>query len=221
LRESLVPSNASVDFILQAHEDPLGKIDFAKLGFDPSKSRSRIVRVLEGDYVHVLVEGSAFDGFSWSSRVEEMAGRMRYEWRDPALHSLGAAGLRKMAEASVDRFDKNPYGPLTFWTELDKRSSASFKAAESLPILVLQGKFISREISATRAKEQIESLHRMRSAIALAKAIRASKEASGGRVAVVFGFLHEKDFREMASALGIRARIYNATGTDWAKIRSM
>lgn len=224
-RESFTSPKGSIDFILMVHSDPLNRVDpkvSKEQGFDIDHSRELVFRtILKNKYDLVAVEGSCLDGFSLEAKKREVFKRLRYHQREPLARSLIARGVNIDSYDSVQRYI-TPLVKLKItndWSEFEKKTTSSFVAGESAPFTSLLGKFLSGEIYAERTDLIIESLQRLRSAYVLAKTIHDLKRTSSERAAIVFGFLHKDDFIKMASVLNLEARICDATGVDWDKVK--
>ncbi|MDO8590695.1 MAG: hypothetical protein Q7R65_01815 [bacterium] len=215
------PVQGSIDFILQVHPNYVGGLNSP--GYDPERSRGLVSKIiLENKYDIVTFEGSGFNGFSVESRLKEVLARLKYQPESPLYQGLVQKGIDPssyeqarphLLELLASRKISGP------WDELEKKTATSFMAGESVPLTILMAKIMSGEIGHSDSKSLIENVQRLRSEYALAKTIKDLKAKSAKHAAIVFGFLHEKDFKNLASALGINAKVYNATGVEWEMLR--
>lgn len=181
-----------IDFIMRTHQDPLGEFVYAKYAHSFGLVRTALLRER---YDAVCMEGSIFDGFGSDVRYKEVQAR---------AECVGA----KFDPTNIDKANAELDG----WLELENRG-IRFKAGEDVCLDMIMSEVISGNLSIQGpARERlIDIVQRLRSAYVVAKLIDDLRTSKGHTGAVVFGYLHEKDFRDIASRLGLKARILDTS----------
>ncbi|MEI6842990.1 MAG: hypothetical protein WCK48_00550 [bacterium] len=209
-------TKGSIDFLLQIHEDATTG---QAVRFDPSQSRKLISDFIQKNkYEMILMEGSSLDGFSPVAEAMEIFGRLKYEKNSPLASFLRDQGVDVTSPMqTVPKLVELLRGRWTSqndWRKIEADTSANFVAGESLPFTALMAKLVNREFPVSNTRSLITSLSEMRSAYVVTKALRDMQATGKTNVAIVYGFVHEDDFRSIISKFNVKARICNTTGVD-------
>lgn len=211
----------SLDFIMQVHRNSQPKLmagedPLKEFGIDSNRSRALISSsIRKGNYEAVLFEDSYFDGYSTEACAHSLWIVHLYARSSDFAQRLARSG------AQLDSYEEcrplilkalgQQQNPYAYRQELERNSTAAFLAGEMPAIGSLSDKILGREVGARNPDLIFQIITRIRSAYVVAHAIEL-KSGSTKRVAIVFGIGHAGDFKEIASALGIDARILDASG---------
>ena len=213
------PRSVRIDFILQAHEAVLGMANVS--GFNPAVSRQLVKRlILENRYDFVVTEGAVFDGYAPEVRSREIFSRLKYARGSSLWNSLVHSGANpNNYESARPHLQKLPStGSIDSWFDLEVQSGALFLGGEIVTLTVLMSALLEGKVKIADPKTLMSHVQRLRSAYPVAKVITHLQESDKSS-AIVFGFLHQNDFREIASSLGLTSTTHNATGVEWERIR--
>lgn len=225
-KEAFVASpGVSFDFILRIHEDPFREKPVPKY----PESKKLVKRVITGTpYDYVAFEGCCFDGFSPESRMRETYTRLAYA--DPhqlapeALEMLRQGQLKSYESARpylVRYFSQRPAGEMEELYEFERKNRASFIAGELPTLTTLLSHIYADRLSGNKIQDLAKSINRLRSAYAVAVVLKKLRDSKASYGAVVYGYLHDEDFKHISAKLGLRGRLVNATSYTWDEIARM
>lgn len=216
-KRTLVPSpDLSIDFILRTHEDPLRQHVHEDYPRSFKLTRKVIIR---GNYDAVSMEGSVFDGFSIEAREKEVYARAMYADLPPNL----AAIIKPRQPKPVDQIRADLYDFVAGQSDAEhddflklEYEGVPFKAGEDIVLTTLMGDLVSGQLTVKGPAEgKLEMIvQRLRSAYVIARTIDTLRASNGHRGAIAFGYLHVKQFRDIASKLGLKARVLDASLAD-------
>jgi len=224
--EAFVPSpNVRIDFILRIHQDPMGQIPVPKY----PESKNLVEKTIQrNSYDMVGFEGCAFDGFSLESKLRETYSRLYYtdpQTFTPTVREWHAKGLLRNYETVrphlVRFFEGAPRSEVDDLHDFERHSKSSFIAGELATLTVLMGYIESRRLTSPNIGSLVKTIHRLRSAYATATLLKRLKDTHATHGALVYGYLHDTDFVEISSKLGLQGRLCNATSYAWDELAKM